>query len=250
MTQFAKSSKKRKTRLICLWSGPRNVSTALMYSFAERADTQIVDEPLYGHYLSRTDVQHPAAAEVIAAMNCDGQQVINDLLARCDAPVTFAKHMAHHLIELDEGFLQQTINVLLVRNPRDMLPSLSRQIPEPTLRDTGLKRQWELLKTLQRLGQSPAVLDAQQLLADPPGVLRQLCEHIGIDFDASMLQWRAGARDEDGVWAPHWYHNVHKSTGFDDYHERTEVPDHLQAVLAQCAPYYDYLRKHAICATD
>lgn len=233
--------------LICLWSGPRNVSTALMYSFAQRKDVTVVDEPLYGHYLKASGADHPAANDVMRSMDCNGDAVMQDLLDRSTGNgIWFAKHMAHHLMALDETFLARTTNVLLLRNPRDMLPSLNIQLPNPTLRDTGLKRQWQLFEQLTSLGQTPAVLDAQQLLADPRSVLRQLCAHIGIEFESAMLQWPAGPREEDGVWAPHWYHNVHKSTGFGDYHEKHHIDPKLKPLLDRCAPYYDKLLEQAI----
>lgn len=237
------------TTAICLWSGPRNVSTALMYSFAQRADVRVVDEPLYGHYLRVSGAAHPGREEVIAAMNCDGDAVMQGLLeAQAAEPERrlFLKHMAHHLVDIDGTFLAKTTNVLLVRNPREMLPSLTIQLPHATLDDTGLKRQWELFSHLVDLGQSPAVVDSRELLLDPPGVLRGLCEHLGIGFDERMLRWAAGPRPEDGIWAPHWYHAVHRSTGFAPYRAKREFPQRLEELLSTCTPWYDKLFAHAI----
>src|SRR5210317_1362841 len=137
-------------RTICLWSGPRNVSTALMYSFRQRSDTRVVDEPLYGHFLRVSGAEHPAALEVMNHMDCDGDRVMRRLLIaeNEERPVQFIKQMAHHLVEIDERFLRVTTNVLLIRDPGEMLPSLVNQIPRPTIRDTGLKRQWELFEVL------------------------------------------------------------------------------------------------------
>lgn len=236
------------TRRICLWSGPRNVSTALMYSFAQRPDTQVVDEPLYAHYLRVSGVDHPGRETVLAAQNNHGEQVVRDLiLGTCRRPVLFMKQMAHHLQDLDRAFLDHTVNVLLIRDPADMLPSLVHQIPQPTLRDTGLGVQRELLHDLLRRGQRPPVLDSRQLLLDPPGVLRRLCERLDIPFHDGMLSWPAGPRPEDGVWAPHWYHAVHRSTGFQPYQAKNEpVPAGLETLLATCAECYRELADHAI----
>jgi hypothetical protein len=165
------------TKPICLWSGPRNVSTALMYSFAQRDDMLVVDEPLYGHYLRVSGADHPGAADVMAAMNCDGDAVMLDLLRQQSNDVSrrlFIKHMAHHLVDIDLGFLNDTCNVFLVRDPREMLPSLVVQVPHAELADTGLKRQWELYADLCATGQQPAILDSRELLLDPDGVRRQL----------------------------------------------------------------------------
>ena len=237
-----------ETLRICLWSGPRNVSTALMYSFAQRADTRVVDEPLYGHYLRVSGARHPGRDEVLQAMETDGEKVVREvILGACDRPVTFMKQMAHHLTELDLGFLARTVNVLLIRDPAEMLPSLVHQLPNPNLRDTGLAVQHEISDHLIGLGQNPPVLEARQLLLDPAGVLAQLCERLGIRFDEAMLSWPAEPRPEDGVWAPHWYHNVHRSTGFAPYREKTAaIPEHLEALLSECRPHYEALFSSAL----
>jgi hypothetical protein len=237
------------TTALCLWSGPRNVSTALMYSFAQNERVAVIDEPLYGHYLRVTGAEHPGSADVIAAMNCDGNAVMRELLRRQaenPEPRLFMKHMAHHLVDIDLGFLHETCNIFLLRDPRDMLPSLSIQLPEPRLADTGLQRQWELFSELLEAGQQPAILDSRELLASPRDVLGQLCEHIGLPFTTAMLSWEAGPRPEDGVWAPHWYHAVHRSTGFAPYRPKSEFPDRLRPLLDECQPWYDRLFQHAI----
>ncbi len=234
---------------ICLWSGPRNVSTALMYSFAQRDDICVVDEPLYGHYLRVSGADHPGRDAIIAGMNCDGAAVMRELLARQrqDPSIRlFQKHMAHHLVGLDLDFLQETSNIFLIRNPHDMLPSLTVQLPHATLADTGLKRQWELYTDLRAAGQTPAILDSRELLLDPTGVLAQLCEHLGLDFDPGMLHWTAGPLPEDGIWAPYWYHVVHQSTGFAPYKSKKEFPDRLLGLLGDCQPWYDRLYENAL----
>ncbi len=237
-----------ETLRICLWSGPRNVSTALMYAFAQRADTRVVDEPLYAHYLRVSGADHPGRRDVLEAMETDGDEVVRSLiLGPCDRPVLFMKQMAHHLVGLDLAFLERTVNVLLIRDPADMLRSLVHQIPRPRLRDTGLAAQSELMARLRRLGQDPPVLEARQLLLDPPGVLAQLCERSGLAFDPAMLEWPAGPRPEDGVWAPHWYRNVHRSTGFAPYREKTgPFPERLEPLLAECRPHYETLFERAL----
>jgi len=236
------------TLRVQLWSGPRNVSTALMYSFAQRADTRVVDEPLYAHYLRVSGAVHPGRDEVLRAQDNDGARVVSDvILGSCKRPVLFVKQMAHHLVELDRAFLGQTTNVLLLRDPREMLPSLVQQIPEPTLRDSAYAMQAELYDELRRMGQDPVVLDAREVLLDPRSVLTELCTRIGLPFDAAMLHWKPGARREDGVWAPHWYHSVHISTGFQPYHAKQgPFPRKLKPLLDQCRPYYERLQALAI----
>ena len=237
-----------KTLRLNVWSGPRNVSTALMYAFAQRKDTRVVDEPLYGHYLRVSNAIHPGADDVMQDMDCDAQSVIaNTVLGPCDKPILFMKQMAHHLVALDRTFLRQTTNVLLTRDPFDMLPSLVNQIEKPVIRDTGLKMQAELLEALQELGQDPVVLDSRELLKNPSGVLNTLCDRLSIPFDTGMLTWEPGPREEDGIWAKHWYHNVHQSTGFQPYRPKAEpFPEKLQELLEECTPYYEFLFAKAI----
>ena len=220
-----------------------------MYSFAERPDVRVVDEPLYAHYLSKTGADHPGKDEIIAAMNNDGNAVMQQLLVEQShiAPTTlFLKHMAHHLVDIDLGFLGKTANIFLVRDPREMLPSLTVQLPQATLADSGLKRQWQLFEQLSESGQSPAILDSQELLLNPRTVLGKLCAHLGLDFDETMLSWEPGARAEDGVWAEHWYHAVHKSSGFAAYQAKQHFPPDLQPLLDDCKPWYDKLFASAI----
>lgn len=238
---------------VCLWSGPRNVSTALMYSFAQLDGVRVVDEPLYGHYLRATGAPHPGRDEVIAAMDCDGERVMQSLVERQreqPVPRLFLKHMAHHLVDIDLGFLERTANVLLVRDPRDMLPSLKIQLPDVALADTGLEQQWSLFQRLARRGAPPAVVDARELLLDPRTVLAELCSRCGIAYSDDMLAWEPGPRPEDGVWAPHWYHAVHASTGFRPYRPKRDFPAELDELLAAARPAYEKLHAHAIRAAN
>jgi hypothetical protein len=220
-----------------------------MYSFAQHPGVQVVDEPLYGHYLRVTGADHPGREEIMAAVRCDGDAVMRDLLRRQATDGTerlFLKNMAHHLVELDLAFLNETENVFLARDPRDMLPSLTIQLPHATLADTGLKRQWQLYESLVAAGGKPAIIDSRELLLDPRSVLAQLCDWVGLAFDPAMLSWPEGPCAEDGVWAPHWYHAVHKSTGFSRYVAKTDFPDHLLDLLAECLPWYEKLHQHAL----
>ena len=172
------------------------MSTALMYAFAQRSDTAVLDEPLYAHYLytkyghQTHNSNHPGTAKVLAAMSTDGEQVIREvILGPCEQPVLFMKQMAHHLINIDRSFLQQTVNVFLIRDPREMLPSLAKVIGTPTLADTGFKTQHDLVIDLRNAGHAPPILDARLLLENPANVLSELCERLGLTFENSMLSW-------------------------------------------------------------
>jgi hypothetical protein len=221
-----------------------------MYSFRQRPDTVVVDEPLYGHYLRTTGADHPGVREVMGAMEGDGGRVVRDvILGPCERPVHFFKNMAHHLVGLDRVFLSRITNVLLIRHPEEMLPSLAEQLPEPTLRDTGLRQQIEILDVELKEDREPVVLDARELLLDPAGVLKQACEKLDIPFEREMLCWPAGPKPEDGVWAEHWYRSVHASTGFAPYRPKARrLPERLEPLLGECLALYERLRGYAITA--
>lgn len=233
---------------ICMWSGPRNVSTAVMYAFAQRTDTRVVDEPLYGHYLRVSGAEHPGRKEILATMDQDGERVVNEtILGPCDCEVLFIKNMAHHLVDLDLGFLTELTNIFLIRDPLEMLPSLINQLPQPTLHDTALGTQSQLLQRLHKAGQNPPILDSKELLLNPERVLNQLCDRIELPFESGMLSWSAGPRPEDGVWARYWYHNVHKSTAFQEYRVKiAPFPEPLKSLLEECQPFYDVLYAKAL----
>ena len=233
---------------INMWSSPRNLSTAMMYAWAQRADTTAIDEPLYAHYLHTTGRRHPGDAEVLASQNRDGAAVIDEvLLADYDTPIVFFKQMAKHLVSLDRSFLRHGPNILLTRDPYDMLTSLQVQLPDATLDDTGFPELAEILDDVIARGEEPIVIETLALLADPPGVLRRLCDALGVAFDPAMLSWPAGPKPEDGVWAPHWYAGVHASTGWQAHVPKdVELSDALRPVLDEARPLYERLLPYRI----
>jgi hypothetical protein len=237
-----------ETRHIALWSGPRNVSTALMYAFAQRRDTTVIDEPLYAHYLRVSGALHPGRETVLAAQNPDGNLVMRELLgAHWDTPLVFHKQMAHHLVDLDPGFLDAMEHVFLIRPPEEMLPSLARILETVELRDTGLPAQSGLFDLLAERGHSPLCVDGRALRNDPEVVLRALCRSLEIPFDPGMLQWPAGPRPEDGVWARWWYQQVHASTGFRPAGAApASLPEHVAHLLEPCRALYEKLSRHNV----
>lgn len=233
-----------QTKRICLWSGPRNVSTALMYSFAQRSDCQVFDEPLYAHYLSHTDAHeyHPGSEQILATMENDGEKVVEMMMGSHEKPVVFFKHMTHHLFDLKLDFLKDCVNVILTRDPREMLVSFDKVIPNPSMQDVGYEAHLMLMDHLERIGQKAIVLDSKEILMNPRRTLSAFCVEVGIPFEESMLTWKAGARPEDGCWAKHWYTNVHKSSGFKPYVEKEiDFPERLKALLEDCRRIYDKL---------
>ncbi len=236
---------------IAMWSGPRNISTALMRSWGSRDDTFVCDEPLYAHYLSQTDVDHPGREEVLASHENDWRKVVEYLTG--DIPgqksIFYQKHMAHHLLPgMEHDWVRSLTNTFLIRDPREMLTSLIKVTPNPTVEDTGLPQQWALFEQLQReTDEAPPVLDAKDVLDDPRGMLTALCAAIGVPFREEMLSWEVGLRDTDGVWAPYWYSAVEKSTGFAPYTPKPDwVPPRLQAVYDACRVSYDKLFEHRL----
>lgn len=227
------------------WSSPRNVSTAFMYAFAQRQDTVVVDEPLYAHYLSKTDSEaaHPGRDQILASQSRDGQRVVREVLfGPYHRPVVLFKQMAHHLIHLDESFLSNMDNILLIRDPRAIIASYSQVISNPVMADVGIEKLYGLFHQLREQGRLAAVIDAKELLLNPASVLNQLCHCLGLPFDERMLHWLPGPRPEDGVWAPYWYATVHRSTGFQPYQPRHyELPENLKTLAEQCRPYYEEL---------
>jgi len=227
---------------INLISGPRNISTALMYSFAQRHDTTVLDEPFYAFYLHESGVYHPGKEDVLKAQPLDYKTVYAAVYGEWPKPVLFIKNMAHHLELMDETYLDGLTNVFLIRNPRQIIASYAQVIEAPTLRDIGIAYQASLFKRLKEAGQDPLVLDSAGVVADPTATLRQLCARVGIPFDVAMLRWPAGPKPYDGVWAPHWYANVHRTSGFEQQATSSRpLPPHLEALNEQAQVHYQAL---------
>lgn len=235
------------TRIIHMISGPRNLSTAMMYAFGNRKDCAVVDEPFYAYYLANTDVAHPGNDEVLASQSQDHEVVIRHLRKQKEQPYLFVKNMAHHLIMDDWLFFSEWTNLLLIRDPKQLIASFAKQIEQPTLRDIGIKKEWEIFEYLKSQGKTPIVLDSGTLLEDPKAVMTKLSRAMDIPFDKAMLRWEAGARAEDGVWAKYWYHGVHQSTHFAPRKtSQRELPGYLEPLLEEAMPYYKTLLKEAI----
>ncbi|MDN3637158.1 hypothetical protein QWY85_20975 [Neolewinella lacunae] len=231
-------------------SSPRNISTALMYSFAQHPEVAVVDEPLYAHYLRHqtTVAEHPGREAVLASQENDGEKVVAAMLNDdYGKPCVIFKQMTHHLIALDLAFLDRMQNILLIRDPRAILSSYGKVVSEVSAQDVGIGQQHELYHTLKAAGKLTAVVDSARLLQNPAGVLSRLCAAIGIAYTPAMLQWPAGPRPEDGVWAPYWYANVHASTGFQPYVPKDyPLPPHLEAIAEACQPLYATLLEAAL----
>jgi hypothetical protein len=238
---------------IAMWSGPRNISTAMMRAFGARADCAVSDEPFYAAYLEATGLDHPMRAEVIASQPTDWRAVAAALAGPAPGgrPVWYQKHMTHHLLDsfgLDwtDGF----VNAFLIRAPAAVLASYARKRRDFTLPEIGLPAQLALFdRAADRLGRAPPVLEGAQVLADPRGALTALCAACGIAFDPAMLSWPPGRRETDGVWAPAWYEAVERSTGFGPPESAARVedlPDPLKRLAEAAEPYYERLARHRL----
>jgi len=233
---------------IAMWSGPRNISTAMMRAWENREDCAVSDEPLYAHYLADTGLDHPGRDEVIADGETDWRTVVDALLgpAPGGAPVWYQKHMTHHLLpHIDHGWIAGLRNVLLIRDPREVVASYVKSRAEVAPDDIGLRQQVELYDELSTTGEPPPVIDSGDFLRAPEAHLRTLCDWLGIDFSERMLRWPRGPRASDGIWAPHWYAHVWESTGFEAPEPRSiELTEAAQAVVDACQPHY--ARLHAL----
>ena len=239
------------TKRVAMWSGPRNISTALMRSWGSRPDTSVCDEPFYAHYLERTGIPHPGAGEVIASQSTDWRVVVEQLSGPAPGgrSIYYQKHMAHHLLpEIDRDWLEQVDNAFLIRSPREVVTSFTRVAGEPRLEDTGFPQQRELFRLVrQKTGRVPPVVDSRDVLDDPPRLLRLLCTALAVDFTEAMLSWPAGPRATDGVWAKYWYNAVAQTTTFQTYRPKNDpVPAHLSGLLEQAEAIYRELHEHRL----
>jgi len=236
---------------IAMWSGPRNLSTAMMYAFAARGDCAVVDEPFYAAYLDRTGLDHPMRDEIIASQPTEPEAVIQALTGSDPAqkPHFYQKHMAHHMVEgIPRDWMAGAKNVFLIRHPARVIASYAKKREAPTLEDLGYRQQAELYEECRARGEAPIVIDSADIRADPPAMLRKLCAALGLDFNERMLSWPAGGIPEDGVWAAHWYGAVHRSTGFAGPEGPLPKLDGAYAELAEAAmPYYTGLYQNRLC---
>ena len=236
---------------IAMWSGPRNISTAMMRSFENRADCQVLDEPFYAAYLSKTGLDHPMRDEVLASQPTDWREVVAQL-EQNKAALVYEKHMAHHMLpEFGVEWSSKCLNSFLIREPEQVLASYVQKRGEVTLADIGFVRQRELFeREADRLGRAPPVVRGADMLANPRGVLGRLCDALGIVFDEAMLSWPAGPRASDGAWAPAWYDSVNSSTGFaaPSHAPYPPLPDDLRRIAEAARPHYEAMAEHRITA--
>ncbi|MEW2912104.1 HAD family hydrolase [Leisingera sp. JC11] len=231
---------------IAMWSGPRNLSTAMMYAFGNRGDCAVVDEPFYAAYLAMTGLNHPMRAEILESQPQDPETVAHTLLGPVPAakPFYYQKHMTQHMIPgVPREWMRDVTNVFLIRHPARVIASYAAKRENPVLEDIGFRQQAELFDLVRGWGQVPVVVDSHDIRENPAAKLEQLCERIGVPYSPKMLSWPKGGHKDDGVWATHWYGAVWTSTGFAGPEGRLpEVPEELQPVLQAAMPYYEQMK--------
>ena len=237
---------------IAMWSGPRNISTAMMRAFENRPDTAVIDEPFYAAYLAATGLDHPMRDEVLASQPQDWRDVVALVMGPVPegAPVFYQKHMTQHMLGgFGTDWMACCRNVFLIRRPEEVIASYRDKRGQVDLADIGIVRQAELFEQeADRLGEAPLVLDSADVTAAPAAALGALCAVLGLAFDPAMIDWPAGRRVSDGVWAPAWYDQVERSTGFASQRDRPPVrlDDSLRRVADAAAPYYARLEGHKL----
>ncbi len=231
---------------IAMWSGPRNLSSAMMYAFGNRSDCTVVDEPFYAAYLALTGLQHPMRDEILESQSQDAAEVCQTLLGPVPGakPHFYQKHMTQHMIEgVPREWMREVTNVFLIRHPARVIASYAAKRENPTLDDIGFRQQAELFDLCRSWGQKPVVVDSHDIRENPEAKLDQLCAAIGLPSSSRMLTWPKGGHASDGIWAPVWYGAVRRSTGFSGAEgPLPEVPDDLRSVLDAAMPYYEAMK--------
>lgn len=237
-------------KVINLISGPRNISTALMYSFAQRTDCTVLDEPFYGYYLKNSTLpfKHPSEQEILATMEHGSKNIINSINHLAKTSMVFVKGMAHHYLTKKPTHILSWENVILIRQPEKLIRSFSKVISNPSSADIGIKKASDLFLFLKESGKQPLVIDSDELMKNPENYLKKICLHLQIPYSEKMLHWKTEGIKEDGIWAKHWYANVHKSTGFLKQENKTEAafPTHLIPLLNEVIPYYEMLKENIL----
>ncbi|MAP95869.1 MAG: sulfotransferase family protein [Ponticaulis sp.] len=235
---------------IAMWSGPRNLSTAMMRSFGTRSDTFCVDEPFYGVYLNETGLKHPMREEILARHPTSAASIIHDLAyKKFEKPVFYQKHMTHHMIApIPRDWFDRVRSAFLIRHPARVLASYAKKAETVSLADIGFVQQAEIFdRVCDQTGKTPVVIDSDDILRKPKKKLKKLCEALDIPFTTEMLSWQAGPKPEDGAWAEHWYDSVNASTGFGDPPgDVPELSGNYHGILAQALPIYERLSEHKI----
>ena len=232
--------------IVACWSGPRNISTALMRSWSSRRDTFVIDEPFYAYYLKKTKKNHPMQAEIIRHYSSDYEKVVNEITDKIPnhKKICYQKHMAHHLIDLKKiDWIEEFENCILIRNPKEVINSYSAKNKLQSVEELGYPQQYKIAMCLKKMNKKFIVIDSEDLLKNPTKILSEWCKIINIDFDKSMLKWEKGNHQNDGIWWKHWYDNVIETTGFQKYQKKDiKIENKYDSIYNESMDYYNYLK--------
>ena len=232
--------------IVACWSGPRNISTALMRSWSSRRDTYVTDEPFYAYYLKETQINHPMHEKIINHYLSDYDEIVNHLInvTPNEKNIWYQKHMAHHLIDLTKiDWIKKCENCILLRHPKEVISSYTAKNKLNSITELGYPQQFEIAKFLKESNQRFKIIDSEDLLKNPKEVLYDWCESINIKFDESMLQWKKGSHPNDGIWWQHWYNNVIETTGFQKYQKKDiSIENEYDSIYNDSMEYYNYLK--------
>ena len=234
---------------IAMWSGPRNISTAIMRSFENRSDTCVTDEPFYGAYLKHTGIRQPMCDRIIASMECEWGKIklhLNEKLPKQDCSIWYQKHMPHHMVAgISIKDFPNHRHAFLIRDPCQVIASYAAKHVEVSLDDLGFERQWDYIQyCCDKSGKTPAIFDASDVLANPEAMLKIMCSALSIEWDDRMLFWETGLRTDDGIWAEHWYNQVRQSSGFGrPQKKKMKLSTHQHKIADECQPFYAKMEK-------
>ena len=232
--------------IVACWSGPRNISTALMRSWSSRKDTYVTDEPFYAYYLKETQINHPMHKKIINRYLSDYDEIVDYLINKVpnQKHIWYQKHMAHHLIDLTKiDWIKKCENCILLRHPREVISSYTAKNKLNSITELGYPQQFEIAKFLKESNQRFKIIDSEDLLKNPKKILSDWCESINIKFDQSMLQWKKGSHPNDGIWWQHWYNNVIETSGFQKYQKKDiSIENKYDSIYNDSMEYYNYLK--------
>ena len=233
--------------IIACWSGPRNISTALMRSWSSRDDTFVIDEPFYAYYLSKTQLKHPMFNEIINHYSCNYNEIVKNLLGKIpdDKKIYYQKHMAHHLIDLNKiDWIKKCENCFLIRHPKEVIHSYTAKNNLNSIEELGYPQQYAIIQLLKKANKSFVVIESSELLDNPRITLMNWCKKIDIKFNRSMLNWEKGNHENDGIWWKHWYDNVIKSTSFQKNSKKDiTIENKYDSIYNESMNYYRYFQK-------
>ena len=232
--------------IVACWSGPRNISTALMRSWSSRKDTYVTDEPFYAYYLKKTEIDHPMHEKIINRYLTSYDEIVNHLINEIPSKkdIWYQKHMAHHLIDLSKiDWIKKCENCILLRHPKEVISSYTAKNKLNSVSELGYSQQFEIVKFLKKSNQSFKIIDSSDILKNPKEVLFDWCQSINIKFDDSMLHWKKGNHPSDGIWGKHWYNNVIETTGFEKYKKKDiSIENQYDSIYNESMEYYNYLK--------